>query len=465
MPWASASTSARSGRPSAARAASGAMPMASGSRLACAATISASRSRRLAQRPGSASQSPATGCGPPATPIAASAPARRNPCRRSRSAADGGSGQAASSRPAAADAPRRVSAGGATSRTVAPMIVMPALPGSRSRTRSPTCSGSGSRNVSRATGESPMGPRGRIRAWVRAEPMCRVSSGGSVTSASPSDSRTSSSLVRVQRPDATRAMPRAGKPAGTPRRLTATRATPAADATGSFMDSRPLILTGRSDGVSSSSCAGRDRPGRQRPGDDGAAPPDAERPVDPEPDRGGRVGDGQRRHESFQRVPQFRQAGPGDRADRDGGHGAQAGAGDAVERLPRRRAGIGQVAAGDREQAVPDTDRVDGRQVLGRLRHPAAVGRHHEQHRGHRADSGQHVRHEALVTGHVDERHALPAGQLGPGEAQVNGQPAAPLLGPAVGLHPGQRPHQRRLPVIHVPRGRDHLHGRTTPGP
>ena len=49
-------------------------------------------------------------------------------------------------------------------------------------------------------------------------------------------------------------MPRAGKPAGTPRRLTATRATPAAEVTGSFMDSRPRILAGRSDGVSSSSC-------------------------------------------------------------------------------------------------------------------------------------------------------------------------------------------------------------------
>jgi hypothetical protein len=115
------------------------------------------------------------------------------------------------------------------------------------------------------------------------------------------------------------------------------------------------------------------------------------------------------------------------------------------------------------EQAVPDADGVDGGQVLGRLRHPAAVGRHHEQHRGHRAEAGQHVRHEALVTGHVDERHPLPSGQIGPREAQVDGQPAAPLLGPPVRLHPGQRPDQRRLPVVHVPRGRDHLHGRTTP--
>jgi hypothetical protein len=127
---------------------------------------------------------------------------------------------------------------------------MAALPGSRSSTRSPTCSGSGSRSVSRAIGDP---PRGRIRAWVRAEPMCRVISGGRVMSGSRGDNRTSSSLVRVQRPASTSAMPRAGKPAGMPRRLTATRATPAADATGSFIDSRPLILAGRSDGVSSSS--------------------------------------------------------------------------------------------------------------------------------------------------------------------------------------------------------------------
>ena len=182
VPWASASISARSGRPRAARAASGGMPMASGSRLTCAATVSASWRRRPAQRSGSASQSPATGGGPPGTPMAASAPARRKPCRRSRSAAEGRSGHAASSAPAAAAAPRLASAGGVTSSTVAPRIVTPALPGSRSRTRSPTCSGSASRSISRAMAEAPGGPRGRTRACVRAEPMCRVISGGKSSS-------------------------------------------------------------------------------------------------------------------------------------------------------------------------------------------------------------------------------------------------------------------------------------------
>ena len=64
------------------------------------------------------------------------------------------------------------------------------------------------------------------------------------------ESRTSISLVMVQPPASTRAIPRAGTSAGMPRRLTATRATPLTDATGSLMDSRPRIRAARRDGVS-----------------------------------------------------------------------------------------------------------------------------------------------------------------------------------------------------------------------
>jgi hypothetical protein len=67
------------------------------------------------------------------------------------------------------------------------------------------------------------------------------------------ESRTSASLVIVQRPAATRAMPRAGTSAGRPRRLSATLATPRTAGAGSFSDSMPRILAGRMDGVSSSS--------------------------------------------------------------------------------------------------------------------------------------------------------------------------------------------------------------------
>jgi hypothetical protein len=188
--------------------------------------------------------------------MARSALARSRGWRRSRSATSGISGQVPSSAAAAAAAPRRVSGGGATSRTVAPISSGAAAPGSRSRTRSPACSGSASRNVRRAKAAiaADAGPAAgadgagskRIRATVRAEPMCRVSWAGRRTS-DPAGRRrrTSTVLVMVQRAGSTRAMPRAGTPAGTPRRLSATRATPLAWVTGSPRDSMPRMLTGR----------------------------------------------------------------------------------------------------------------------------------------------------------------------------------------------------------------------------
>ena len=204
--------------------------------------------------------------------------------------------------------------------------------------------------------------------------------------------------------------------------------------------------------------ADRDGPGRERAGDDGAAPPDAERPVYPQPDRRGGIGGGQRRHQPCQRGPQFGQAGAGHRAYRHGFHDAQVRAGYAVERLTGRRTRVGQVRTGDREQAVPDADGVNGGQVLGGLWHPAAIRSHHDQHGRHRADAGQHVRHEPLVAGHVDEGQPFPAGQLHPGEPEVDCQPPAPFLSPPVRLHSGQRPDQRRLSVIHVSRSGYDLH-------
>ena len=111
--------------------------------------------------------------------------------------------------------------------------------------------------------------------------------------------------------------------------------------------------------------------------------------------------------------------------------------------------GSARSAARDGEQAVPDAEGVDGGQVLLGLRHPAPVGRHGEQHRQHRADPGQHVRYEALMPGHVNECEPL-AGQQNhrPAEPEVDGQPPAPLLGPPVRLHPGQRADQGGLAVV-----------------
>ena len=77
-------------------------------------------------------------------------------------------------------------------------------------------------------------------------------------------------------------------------------------------------------------------------------------------------------------------------------------------------------------------------------------------------DPGEHVGHEPLVPGHVDERdrrrRTAASVQANPRSMVM---PAAPLLGPAVGLHPGQRPDQRRLAVVDVPGGGDDVHGQT----
>ena len=103
-----------------------------------------------------------------------------------------------------------------------------------------------------------------------------------------------------------------------------------------------------------------------------------------------------------------------------------------------------------------DAERRQGVDVLGRLRHPALVGGDDEQHRRDRADAGEHRGDEPFVPRDVDERDLRARGQRRPGEPEVDRHAAAALLGPPVGLHPGERPDQRRLAVVDVPgRGYD----------
>src|SRR4051812_48532650 len=96
--------------------------------------------------------------------------------------------------------------------------------------------------------------------------------------------------------------------------------------------------------------------------------------------------------------------------------------------------------------------------MLFRLRHPTFVGRDREHHRRRGTETGKHVRDESLVPGHVDERDLRPARQGRPREPEINRQPPPALLRPAIGLHAGERAHQRRLAVVDVTRGRDDVH-------
>ncbi|MEU8032818.1 hypothetical protein [Streptomyces sp. NPDC049099] len=99
----------------------------------------------------------------------------------------------ASSAARARPAPRRVSRGGRTSRTVTPQG-MRLPPGSRSTARSPTRRGSPRARVSRAVSS----PSGRTATGTAAVPMCRVTERGRSATGSPV-TRTSVTSLLSQR--------------------------------------------------------------------------------------------------------------------------------------------------------------------------------------------------------------------------------------------------------------------------
>ena len=93
--------------------------------------------------------------------------------------------------------------------------------------------------------------------------------------------------------------------------------------------------------------------------------------------------------------------------------------------------------------------------MLTGLRHDALVGRHDQHGDVDSPHAGQHVLHEALVTGHVDDLDREPAGLLQKGEAEVDGDPSGLLFGQPVGVDTGQGLDEGGLAVIDVPRGAD----------
>jgi hypothetical protein len=184
--------------------------------------------------------------------------------------------------------------------------------------------------------------------------------------------------------------------------------------------------------------------------------------IQPQPDAILRIWHGQPRNEPAERPHQVRNALAGDRADRDSldlAVAPEARLGDPRRRLPQRRAGLGQIRPGDCQHPGADAERVDRREMFGGLRHPAAIRRDHEHHRRRRSGAREHGGHEALMAGHVDERDLLARRQRRPGEAQIECHTATLFLLPPVRLHPGERAHQRRLPVVDVTGGRHDVHG------
>ncbi|MDR6357840.1 hypothetical protein Q3H58_004511 [Pseudomonas psychrotolerans] len=102
--------------------------------------------------------------------------------------------------------------------------------------------------------------------------------------------------------------------------------------------------------------------------------------------------------------------------------------------------------------------------MLAGLRHDAIVGRHHQQGQVQATGPGQHVVHETLVSGHVDETGQLAIAQVSVDVAQVDGD-AARLLFPApITGNTGQGLDQRGLAMVDVAGGADDHEGGTRRG-
>ena len=190
-----------------------------------------------------------------------------------------------------------------------------------------------------------------------------------------------------------------------------------------------------------------DPPGPQRARDHGARAADAEGAVHVQaggPFAGAAVDRG--------RLARQRLAELGDPPAFGRAHGHDRRPGHQLGHLGPGRRRVGQVGARDRHHAALHPQPAQHRQVLARLRHHAVVRCHAEEEQVHAAGPGHHRAHEALVPGHVHQREPPAAGQLERRVPQLDRHPALALLGQAVRVVAGERPHQRRLAVVHVTR-------------
>ena len=93
--------------------------------------------------------------------------------------------------------------------------------------------------------------------------------------------------------------------------------------------------------------------------------------------------------------------------------------------------------------------------MLVRLRTRALGGVDHEQEQVDPGRARDHRPHEALVTGHVDQRQPPSVREVERRVAEVDRDPALALLGQTVGVLAGQGPDEPGLAVVDVAGGAD----------
>ena len=293
-------------------------------------------------------------------------------------------------RPAIRAAPRRSSGGGSISATTTAATTL-WRPGSRSSARSPRRSGSGQSSVSRAKSAAQRAhPRRHARGAEMQDEFGRQVSTRSRGLCGTRDIDDAGQQVGVggEQRVAARHLGRGWCRAGS----RATRATAATSLSGPPSACRPRTCTRRepSGPASSSSSPTRIVPAPSVAVTTVPAPPMVN--ARSTHSRTGPVvtGGGQARPTS-RRSAARNSGSPSpvrpETATASSGPDAERGAAQPFEHVLAHRLGVGEIAARHGDEPVLHTERVERGDVLAGLRLPAAVGRHHEQRRGHRPDA------------------------------------------------------------------------------
>ena len=93
--------------------------------------------------------------------------------------------------------------------------------------------------------------------------------------------------------------------------------------------------------------------------------------------------------------------------------------------------------------------------MLTGLRHRAVICSHHQQHKIDAGRARQHVVHQLFVSRHIDKSQHLAVRQGRVCVTEIDGDSARLLLLETVGIHAGERLHQRSLAVVDVSCGAD----------
>src|SRR5690606_4864593 len=109
----------------------------------------------------------------------------------------------------------------------------------------------------------------------------------------------------------------------------------------------------------------------------------------------------------------------------------------------------------DRDDTARDVEQIEDLQVLDGLRHDAVVGGDYEQGEVDAAYAGQHVAHESLMAGNVDEADQTRPRHVDVGETEVDRDAAAFLFRQPIGVDAGQRLHQQGFAVVDMACGSD----------